>query len=259
MTAFAGSAVAVVGPAATESARRRSVRFRGASSLSAASHCLSARRSAGFVRRKLAIATSSAIFRSYSPAFASIEHATPTPRASPLNRPAAASPTFGIGPNVLDEAEIVLVSRASTEILGVDPDRLVGPFSSWLEIVHPDDRDIVVAASPSSSFERKAVTCEYRIAPNESPASAEAGSTRLFRLGARDVAPHYTSDDQLDGWDGVVEEITEQRALQQENRRIAGMLQALVANMPTGVFFVQGPVGQPILVNSRSPAASRPA
>jgi PAS domain S-box-containing protein len=66
------------------------------------------------------------------------------------------------------------------------------------------------------------------------------------------LSPHYSPEGLLDGWDGVAEDITEQRTLQQENRRIAGMLQSLVANMPTGVFFVQGPVGQPILVNARA-------
>ena len=66
------------------------------------------------------------------------------------------------------------------------------------------------------------------------------------------LAPHHAADGRLDGWDGVVEDITESRALAQDVRRTTGMLQALVANLPTGVFFVQGPLGQPIMVNART-------
>ncbi len=47
-------------------------------------------------------------------------------------------------------------------------------------------------------------------------------------------------------------EVTEQRALAVDLRRTTSMFQALVANLPAGVFFVQGPTGQPILVNNRA-------
>ena len=66
------------------------------------------------------------------------------------------------------------------------------------------------------------------------------------------LAPHHTADGRLDGWDGVVENITEARALSHNLRRTSAMLHALVSNLPTGVFFVQGPHGQPALVNARA-------
>ena len=47
-------------------------------------------------------------------------------------------------------------------------------------------------------------------------------------------------------------EVTEQRAMAVDLRRTTSMFQALVANLPAGVFFVQGPTGHPILVNNRA-------
>jgi len=35
-------------------------------------------------------------------------------------------------------------------------------------------------------------------------------------------------------------------------RRTTNMLQALVTNLPTGVYFVHGPTGQPLFVNARA-------
>src|SRR5205823_399979 len=45
---------------------------------------------------------------------------------------------------------------------------------------------------------------------------------------------------------------TEQRALADDLRRTTSMFNTLVSNLPAGVFFVQGPHGQPILVNARA-------
>ncbi len=66
------------------------------------------------------------------------------------------------------------------------------------------------------------------------------------------LAPRFDAEGRLCGWEGVVTDITEQRALAIDLRRTTSMFQALVANLPAGVFFVQGPTGQPILVNNRA-------
>ena len=69
----------------------------------------------------------------------------------------------------------------------------------------------------------------------------------------RDVlAPHFDAEGRLCGWEGVVTDVTEQRALAVDLRRTTSMFHALVANLPAGVFFVQGPAGRPILVNNRA-------
>lgn len=158
------------------------------------------------------------------------------------------------GAAILREAELVLVSSAASKVLGVSPDSLLGPFSLWLDLVHPDDRPIIMASITQLGLQRQSVACEYRIVRSPAPATNNGALPPAPPpCWVRDtLSPHYTTDGLLDGWDGVVEEISEQRSLQQDNRRIAGMLQALVANMPTGVFFVQGPGGQPIFVNARA-------
>lgn len=176
------------------------------------------------------------------------------PDGVPHKTTAESKPELKGGNALLNEAEIVLVSRASKDILGIDSEQLVGPFALWLDVVHPEDREIVIAAISQLGLERQTVSCEYRIVgvnPSIAPESVDPPPQRA-RWVRDKLAPHYTEAGLLDGWDGVVEEITDQRNLQQENRRIAGMLQALIANMPTGVFFVQGPSGQPILVNARA-------
>ncbi|MEI7683925.1 MAG: PAS domain S-box protein [Planctomycetota bacterium] len=173
------------------------------------------------------------------------------PNGVPVKTTSDSKPELKGGATLLNEAEIVLVSRASKDIIGIDAEQLVGPFSQWLAVVHPEDREIVIAGISQLAMQRQTVSCEYRIL-GMSPEPTVADPRPVQRWVRDTLAPHYTGDGLLDGWDGVVEEITDQRHLQQENRRIAGMLQALIANMPTGVFFVQGPNGQPILVNARA-------
>ena len=50
----------------------------------------------------------------------------------------------------------------------------------------------------------------------------------------------------------MIHDITEQRTLADDLRRTSSMFHTLVANLPAGVFFVQGEAGLPILVNPRA-------
>jgi PAS domain S-box-containing protein len=163
-------------------------------------------------------------------------------RVSSMSRP-----DLKVATSFIETAELILVSRASKDVLGVAAEDLVGPYSLWLDVVHPEDRDLVIASISQLALQRQMISLEYRVTPRN-----DSGNAAALRWVRDTLNPHYSSEGLLDGWDGVVEEITERRHLQQENRRIAGMLQALVANMPTGVFFVQGPAGQPVLVNARA-------
>src|SRR5262249_14591687 len=119
------------------------------------------------------------------------------------------------------------------------------------------------------------VTCEYRLAPADgltlpqpgrgprqslnSVLAADASrviavvSPKVRQRWVRDtLAPQYGPAGELEGWDGVLSDITEQRALADDLRRTTSMFHALVANLPAGVFFVQGQDGLPILVNARA-------
>jgi PAS domain S-box-containing protein len=156
-------------------------------------------------------------------------------------------------------AEITFVSAAGAVILGCPPERLLGDYRRWLRLVHPDDREVVLAALSQLARQDRPVTCEYRLTPKD-PADplafppvptlqAAAPPTRWVR---DTLAPNFDPDGRLIGWEGVVTDITEQRVLADDLRRTTNMIHALVANLPTGVFFVQGPHGAPILVNARA-------
>jgi PAS domain S-box-containing protein len=152
-------------------------------------------------------------------------------------------PDLRRGPEFVRDAELILVSQMAMTLYGVEPVDMLGPYERWLDLINPDDRLLAIAAIAQMGLQRQSVTYEFRVA------AALDVPTRWMR---ETLSPHYSPEGLLDGWDGVAEDITVQRTLQQENRRITGMLQSLVANMPTGVFFVQAPVGQPILVNARA-------
>jgi PAS domain S-box-containing protein len=167
-------------------------------------------------------------------------------------------------------AEVTFVSPACWNLLGCAPEDLLGGYNLWLERVHSLDREVLLAAVAQLSRQAQPVTCEYRLADEARDSKAEEGvapgvpTGRLSRIIApggtrarerwmRDtLAPHFDEHGQLIGWEGVLTEITEQRLLADDLRRTTSMFHALVANLPAGVFFVQGAGGRPILFNARA-------
>lgn len=157
-------------------------------------------------------------------------------------------------------AEVTLVSAACNQLFGCPAEQLVGDYGLWLARIHTDDRIVVLAALDQLQRQEQAVTCEYRLAPRQenvqngsSTVSVMHPSSALQVRWLRDtLAPHRDHEGRLLGWDGVVTDITEQRRLADDLRRTTSMFHALVSNLPAGVFFVQGPHGQPILVNARA-------
>lgn len=163
-----------------------------------------------------------------------------TARLCRPNRP----PVTGSG---LD-AEMTRVSAASETLMGCPPRELLGPYDRWLTHLHAGDREVLRAAITQLGRHAQTVTCEYRLAANVSTESAKTAVRWL-----RDtLAPQRDDQGRLLGWEGVLTDISEQRALADDLRRTTSMLHALVDNLPAGVFFVQGPHGQPILVNARA-------
>jgi PAS domain S-box-containing protein len=166
-------------------------------------------------------------------------------------------PDLATGQSILDQAEITLVSPASKQIYGCEPEGMLGPYREWLDRILPTDRELLIAAVNQLCYQDQPVTCEYRLlAPGQLGAKEPGGSSWMaleHHRWVRDtMVPSFTSEGMLSGWEGVVEDITEQQALSLRLRRTSNMLQALVSNLPMGVFFVQGPIGQPILVNARA-------
>ncbi len=172
------------------------------------------------------------------------------------------------------DVQITFVSPASLTLLGKRPEELLGDFETWLERVDHRDREVVLAAVRQLTLQSQPVTCEYRIAQPSEVSETSEGCDSV--LGAANAAPHnskvishpthipkdrwvrdmlvpdFGPGGRLEGWQGVVTDITEQRALADDLRRTTSMFHALVANLPAGVFFVQGLSGRPILVNARA-------
>ncbi len=116
----------------------------------------------------------------------------------------------------------------------------------------PADRELVIAALGQLNLQRQPVTCEYRVLAPSEPGAPEPDQTGGVRWVRDSLTPHHTDDGLLDGWEGFVEDITERRKLSYNLRRSSQMLQALIANLPAGVFFVHGAQGYPLLANARA-------
>jgi PAS domain-containing protein len=174
-------------------------------------------------------------------------------------------------------AEIHFVSPPAAAILGCPPEMLLGDYDHWLERIHPDDHEVVRAALAQLSRQvgnglcAVPVVCEYRLAPKpgEEWSSALAGSVVRWLGGSEEkvastptiqrprwlrdtLAPTLDAQGRLYGWEGILEDITEQRLLADDLRRTTSMFHALIANLPAGVFFVSAKSGRPILVNQRA-------
>jgi PAS domain S-box-containing protein len=175
-------------------------------------------------------------------------------------------------------AEVSFVSPGCLAILGCSPVVLLGDFTAWLERIHPDDREVLLAACRQLERQSHPVTFEYRLAHSEDLAStvrgggtrSPSGSPPAGAASASGVAPprllgtprsrwlretmipQYDSSGRLQGWEGMISDITEQHDLADDLRRTTSMFYALVSNLPAGVFFIQGPHGRPILVNARA-------
>jgi PAS domain S-box-containing protein len=166
----------------------------------------------------------------------------------------------GRSPNV----EVTLVSAASRILLDCQPEELLGDYTHWLHHVHPEDRELLQAALAQIARQHQPVICEYRLnEPDHShvdsssvnpPAAAPNFSARRSTVRwLRDtLAPRHDANGRCLGWEGMVVDITEQRALADDLRRTTTLFDALVANLPAGVFFVQGRRGRPMLVNARA-------
>jgi len=146
------------------------------------------------------------------------------------------------------DIEVTLVSAACDALIDCPPRELLGSFDRWLARIHAGDHEVLRAAIAHLGRNAHAVTCEYRLADADETESPK----KCVRWLRDTLTPRLDSEGRLLGWESMVLDISEQRALADDLRRTTSMLNALIDNLPTGVFFVQGPHGQPILVNARA-------
>jgi PAS domain S-box-containing protein len=163
-----------------------------------------------------------------------------------------------VGPSISKLANVMLVSPAAKVVFGCTPEEMLGPFADWLERIEPADCELVIASLAQLCLQNQPVTCEYRLrasvkTPSNNAEYGPRAAQTIRYCWLRDtMTPHYSEEGLVDGWEGLVEDITDQRLLSHNLRKMTNMLQVLITNLPTGVYFVQAPQGNPILVNARA-------
>ncbi len=113
------------------------------------------------------------------------------------------------GRDIVQQAEVTLVGPACRAVFDCAPEDLLGPFASWLDRIDPADRELLIAALAQLCLQNKPVTCEYRVLP----ATAAEPAVSTVRWVRDTLVPYRISENILNGWEGVIEDITEQRAL----------------------------------------------
>ena len=133
-----------------------------------------------------------------------------------------------------DSLDLTYINPRVTEILGISPEEwLSDPSASWLDRIHPDDRDAVMAENARVERTGDPFSVEYRM-------FARDGRTVWFRDEAVMVrddagAPIY--------WQGVMTDITAQKEAEALRAEAEMRYRALVEQTPTITYLdaVEGP------------------
>ena len=68
-----------------------------------------------------------------------------------------------VGPSISKLANVMLVSPASKQVFGCEPETLLGPFARWVDQIEAEDRILVIASLAQLCLQKQPVTCEYRL------------------------------------------------------------------------------------------------
>jgi PAS domain S-box-containing protein len=126
------------------------------------------------------------------------------------------------------------------DILGYPPTRWLEESDFWLEVIHPDDRDAVLAAWEHSARELTAFRKEYRVLHAD-------GSVVWLRA---ETLPVRGPDGDVERWQGLWMDVSEAREARAEQRRAQdareaaeARARALLENVPA-VVYEMGPDDQ---------------
>ena len=125
------------------------------------------------------------------------------------------------------EGVISYVSKRITDILGYRLDEWEEP-GFWTKIIHPDDRAVVEAESIRTNASGEPFRQEYRII---------AADGRIVWFQDEAVVVH-DDDGEPVCWQGVMVDITERKAAEQELRKAEERFRTLVEHMPAVVYAV---------------------
>jgi len=125
-----------------------------------------------------------------------------------------------------DENEILFFSPQSVDVFGYTPEELIARSDTWLEDIHPDDRERVWRSHVETNLTGERYDLEYRFR------TPDCG----YRW-VRDIADAVAQDTDQGGtgrrnWQGVVIDITAQKESEQRLRDLQLRYQSLVEQLP---------------------------
>jgi PAS domain S-box-containing protein len=106
-------------------------------------------------------------------------------------------------------------------VSGYRPDEYESDPDLWHRMVHPDDRDAVVANAAEMTIGKVPPTIEHRIFHRD-------GSIRWVR---NQRVPHYSPDGELAGYDGLVSDVTSRKKAEQNLTEANTQLRDVLASL----------------------------
>ncbi|MEZ5102135.1 MAG: PAS domain S-box protein [Thermoleophilia bacterium] len=115
------------------------------------------------------------------------------------------------------------VNERWCEISGMTMDEAIG--EGWAKNVHPDDRHEVFLEWMTAAASEREFSREYRYATPDGRTTWVFGS----------ASPLFDEDGELRGYLGSLSDITEQKALREDNERVAALVMTLIESLNSGV------------------------
>lgn len=128
----------------------------------------------------------------------------------------------------------VNLSPQVQQILGYSPDAWARTPDFWMQIVHPDDLEMVVDASGHAALSGEPYRQEYRMIAADGRVVWLHDESHLIH--DSNGAPAF--------WQGVIVDITERKQAEEEMLRAQERLQALIDHLPA-IVYIQSPDADP--------------
>ena len=131
--------------------------------------------------------------------------------------------------HVITGPDGVFVSWPDTmpQMIGVEPDRMIGSTREWLRLVHPDDRAWFREKAVEAGIKQARIDFEYRLrGPGGEVVAHAPGDGAIRGVAEPDSQMH---------WFNTIQDISEQKQAEQEQHAARQLLHNVVENIPTAV------------------------
>ncbi|MDQ4006066.1 MAG: PAS domain S-box protein [Actinomycetota bacterium] len=141
-----------------------------------------------------------------------------------------------------DFATATYVSPYYEKLVGYAPEERVSDPEMWMRLIHPDDRDRVMAEHLGTNLTGRPFRCEYRMVGKDGRA-----------VWVRDEAIMLTDEGGEKRWQGILIDITERKEAEDALERLSVQKQSILDSAGEGIFGLD-PAGRVSFVN---PAAAQ--